>query len=130
MNPLDPNLQTGTIGELLVQIRLLQYDVQAVATHKDTGNDLLATKGEIFRAIQVKTTRTRGRQITFKYRQLMTKNFHILVLVRLSGDDRRVDLDQSDVYLLRRDEVTKSCFQREELEEFRLGAKRINELFQ
>jgi hypothetical protein len=35
MNPLDPNLKTGTIGELLVQIRLLQYDVQAVATHKD-----------------------------------------------------------------------------------------------
>jgi Flp pilus assembly protein CpaB len=34
MNPLDPNLKTGTIGELLVQIRLLQY-VQAVATHKD-----------------------------------------------------------------------------------------------
>ena len=64
MNLLDPNLQTGIIGELLVQIRLLQYDVQAVATHKDTGNDLLATKGEIFRAIQVKTTRTRGRQIT------------------------------------------------------------------
>lgn len=130
MNPLDPNLKTGTIGELLVQIRLLQYDVQAVATHKDTGNDLLATKGEIFRAIQVKTTRTRGRQITFKYRQLMTKKFHVLVLVRLSGENRRVDLDQSDVYLLRRDEVTKSCFQREELERFRLGAERINELFQ
>jgi len=37
MNPLDPNLETGTIGELLVQIRLLQYDVQTVATHKDTG---------------------------------------------------------------------------------------------
>ena len=129
MNPLDPNLQTGTIGELLVQIRLLQYDVQAVATHKDTGNDLLATKGEIFRAIQVKTTRTRGRQITFKYRQLMTKKFHVLVLVRLSGENRRVDLDESDVYLLRRDEVTKSCYQRDELERFRLGPERINELF-
>jgi hypothetical protein len=130
MNPLDPNLQTGTIGELLVQIRLLQYDVQAVATHKDTGNDLLATKGDAFRAIQVKTTRTRGRQITFKYRQLMRKKFHILVLVRLSGEDNRVYLDRSDVYLLRRNEVTKSCFQREELEQFRLGADRINELFQ
>jgi len=130
MNPLDPNLQDGTIGELLVQIRLLQYDVQAVATHKDTGNDLLATKGEIFRAIQVKTTRTRGRQITFKYRQLMTKKFHVLVLVRLSGENRRVDLDQSDVYLLRRDDRTKSCDQRDEPERFRLGPERINELFQ
>ena len=40
MNRLHPNLHTGTLGELLVQLRLLQYDVQAVATHKDTGNAL------------------------------------------------------------------------------------------
>ncbi|MBY0495501.1 MAG: hypothetical protein K2Y23_14920 [Cyanobacteria bacterium] len=60
----------------------------------------------------------------------MAKKFHVLVLVRLSGEDRRLDLDESDVYLLRRDEVTKGCFQRTELERFRLGPERIDELFQ
>jgi hypothetical protein len=55
MNPLSPTLQTGTLGELLVQIRLLQHDVQSVSPHKDTGNDLLAVKDEALRAIQVKT---------------------------------------------------------------------------
>jgi hypothetical protein len=56
MNPLCENLKTGTIGELFVQIRLLQFDVQAAPPLKDTGNDLIAVRGTAFRAIQVKTT--------------------------------------------------------------------------
>jgi len=60
----------------------------------------------------------------------MTKKFHVLILVRLSGESRRVDLDESDVYLLHRNEVTKSCYQRDELERFRLGRERIDQLFQ
>ena len=53
MNPLSANLVTGTVGELIVQLRLLHLEVQSVPTHKDTGNDLLATRDEAFRAVQV-----------------------------------------------------------------------------
>ncbi|MEA2075551.1 MAG: hypothetical protein U9O85_07445 [Euryarchaeota archaeon] len=55
-NPITREIKTGTIGELFVQIMLLQYGVQAAPPLKDTGNDLIAVKGEIFKAIQVKTS--------------------------------------------------------------------------
>lgn len=40
MNPLSENITKGTFGELLVQLRLLQYGVQATPPLKDSGNDL------------------------------------------------------------------------------------------
>ena len=55
-NPITERVKIGTIGELLVQLRLLQYDVQAAPPIKDSGNDLIAVKGEAFRGVQVKTT--------------------------------------------------------------------------
>jgi hypothetical protein len=133
MNELSKYLQTGTVGELLVQLRLLQFDVQSVAPHKDTGNDLLATRGEVFRALQVKAT-SRGkdrenREITFRLPVLMARRFHILALVFLKGEDRRLDLDKCDVYLLARDEVKKGCYRQDELEPCRLTSDRIDVLF-
>jgi hypothetical protein len=53
MNPLDGRMVTCTVGELLVQLRLLEYDVQAAPPLKDSGNDLIAIRGGQFRAIQV-----------------------------------------------------------------------------
>jgi hypothetical protein len=58
-NPISSQIKTGTLGELLVQIRLLQFDVQATPPMKDSGNDLIAVRGETFRGVQVKT-RTKG----------------------------------------------------------------------
>ena len=55
-NPISQNLVTGTVGELLVQLRLLQYGVQAAPPLKDSGNDLIALKGYEIRTIQVKTS--------------------------------------------------------------------------
>ena len=55
-NPISYELKVGTIGELLVQLRLLQYGVQAAAPLKDSGNDLIALKGFAIRCIQVKTS--------------------------------------------------------------------------
>ena len=49
----------GTIGELLVQTRLLQYGVQAAPPLKDSGNDLIALKGDAIKTIQVKTCTNR-----------------------------------------------------------------------
>jgi hypothetical protein len=56
MNPLYATTQQGTIGELIVQLRLLEYDIQAAPPIKDSGNDLIAIRGKVFRAIQVRST--------------------------------------------------------------------------
>lgn len=54
-SPISENMVKGTIGELIVQTRLLQYGVQAAAPIKDSGNDLIALKGYAVKTIQVKT---------------------------------------------------------------------------
>ena len=59
-NPISSAIKIGTIGELLVQLRLLEYGIQASPPIKDSGNDLLAVKGRQFRFVQVKTT-TKGK---------------------------------------------------------------------
>ncbi|MBI3933050.1 MAG: hypothetical protein HY316_00045 [Acidobacteria bacterium] len=92
MNPLDHNLKIGTIGELLVQLRLLQYDIQAVSPHKDTGNDLLAVRGENFRAVQVKTC-ANGDTFRVDQKKLLRRKFHVLALVQLQGENRTVQAD-------------------------------------
>jgi hypothetical protein len=107
MNPLSPQLKLGTIGELLVQLRLLEYDIQAVSPHKDTGNDLLAVRGETFRAVQVKSFA--GGICRFDRRELMERAFHVLALVRLGGEGRRVFLDRSRIFLLQKQEVSKGA---------------------
>lgn len=54
-NPLTPSVITGSLGELFAQMKLLELGVQAVAPHKDSGNDLIAVKGRVVKFIQVKT---------------------------------------------------------------------------
>lgn len=100
MNPLHDHLVTGTIGELLVQLRLLQYGVQAAPPLKDSGNDLIAIRGHAFRAIQIKTTGgTR-----FDLRGLPDL-YHLLACVRLVGEGHTLHLDQCEIYLLSHDDV-------------------------
>ena len=53
MNKITDRIQTGTVGELLVQIRLLQFGVQAAPPIKDSGNDLIAVNDREFRAVSV-----------------------------------------------------------------------------
>jgi hypothetical protein len=55
-NPLPTNMSTATLGELLVQLRLLEYGIQAAPPIKDSGNDLIAIRGEVVKFIQVKTS--------------------------------------------------------------------------
>jgi hypothetical protein len=99
-NPITDNLKIGTLGELLVQIRLLENDVQAAPPIKDSGNDLIAVKGEVFRGIQVKTTagsRVWGRNLP--------EHYHILALVFLIADENAVYLDKSLVHLVPRSAI-------------------------
>ena len=100
MNPISPQLRTGTIGELLVQIRLLQYGVQAAPPLKDSGNDLIAVKEEVFKAIQVKSTRT----ACFS-KQDLPEFYHILAVVQLKDGDNGIELDKSEVFLIPKNDV-------------------------
>jgi hypothetical protein len=129
MNPLSDNLVTRTVGELLVQLRLLQCEVQAVSTHKDSGNDLLATRDEAFRALQVKATRCRDGHINFDYADAIGKKFDILALVFLAGEADRLDLDQSEIYLLVRDDITKGYYTLDEIADKRMTSARVDDLF-
>jgi hypothetical protein len=96
-NPITENLKIGTLGELLVQIRLLENDVQAAPPIKDSGNDLIAVKGEAFRGIQVKTTA--GTRIA---QRPLPKHYHILAVVFLAADEHSIFFDKSPVFLIPR----------------------------
>lgn len=112
-NPISSNLVTGTIGELLVQLRLLQHGVQAAPPLKDSGNDLIALKGSVIRTIQVKCS-----AIGIPRIRKLPANYHLLALVELHGHDETLNLDESKVYLvpkenvptLQRNEAGLSCY--------------------
>jgi hypothetical protein len=122
-NPIPDRIKTGTMGELLVQLRLLQFDVQAAPPIKDSGNDLVAVRGEAFRSVQVKTT-TKGQ---FQLPKL-PKYYHILALVDLRGEDNQIYLDRSEVFLVSRAVIDKNGLPND-LAPFRLGQELVDELF-
>jgi hypothetical protein len=90
---------------LLVQLRLLEYDVQAAPPVKDTGNDLIAIRGRVFNAIQVKTTVGRGgpqELIAFQFRRTMERDFHVLALVFIVKHDAGALLDRCSITFCRK----------------------------
>ena len=99
-NPLPPPLATGTLGELLVQLRLLQFGVQAAPPIKDTGNDLVAFLERTVRTIQVKTSANR----VSRDRRL-PQHYDILAFVVLHSADGVISLDASRIFLLPRHAV-------------------------
>ncbi len=100
MNPLTPMQKTGKLGELLLQLKLLEHDVQAVIPILDSGNDLIGVKGEVFRAIQV---RTESPDTESWNDPLLERRFDILALVKLDNDIAR-----SKIYLFSREEVDRN----------------------
>src|SRR5437016_14093473 len=98
MNPISKNVSTGTIGELLVQTRLLQYDVQAAPPIKDSGNDLIALRGTTIKAIQVKT-----RTDPYFSADDLPELYHLVAYVYLVGEDFDIYLDRSEVFLVPQD---------------------------
>lgn len=96
-NELPRALATGTLGEILVQLRLLQFDVQAAPPIKDTGNDLVAFRGRTVRTIQVKTSL---RRVSRDKR--LPKHFDVLALVWLDGQNPSLCLDTSRIFLIPR----------------------------
>jgi hypothetical protein len=132
MNPLPGMIARGTFGEILVQLYLLEFDVQAAPPIKDSGNDLIAIRGDTFRAFQVKTSVN----CPFKFELgSLPQRYHVLALVKLDKlvlhEDGMFDvsLDTSRVYLVERKDVTKGIFSREELEPWSMTRERVEQLF-
>jgi len=98
-NPLPINTHKGTIGELLVQLRLLEYGVQSSSPIKDSGNDLIAIKGEVVKFIQIKTeNRLRN----------LPKIYHVIAFVDLKyTSDGDLLLDKSEVYFINKNQKIK-----------------------
>jgi hypothetical protein len=134
MNELPPSIEKGTFGEIFLQLRLLQYSVQAAPPLKDTGNDLIAVRRNCFRAIQVKTT-ANGFPIEIDLNKLPDL-YHILALVLFvdleyndGAHDFSVSLDKARIFLLRHDQVTKGYWTENELLPFEMNLDTVNSLF-
>lgn len=98
-NPLYRSTHKGTIGELLVQLRFLEYGIQAAPPIKDSGNDLIAIKGEVVKFIQVKTEN--------RLRDL-PKIYHLITVVNLQYDKQgNLLLDKSKIWILKKGEGLK-----------------------
>jgi hypothetical protein len=123
-NPITELIKTGTVGELLVQLRFLQYDVQAAPPLKDSGNDLIAVRGEIFRSVQVKTT-----AVGALHWKNLPEYYHILALVDLRGEAENLFLDKSFIYLVPKEEVPNIKLNNGSLEQFSLCQELIDQLF-
>ena len=123
-NKITDNLKIGTLGELLVQIRLLQFDVQAAPPIKDSGNDLIAVRGEVFRGVQVKTTV--GDRFS---KPELPEHYHIVAFMRLAADETELYLDRSEVYLVPRPDIEKSSWSQKMVGKYPISNKLIDELF-
>ena len=126
MNPLPDKLARGALGEIFVQLKLLQFGIQAAPPIKDSGNDLIAIKEDVFKAIQVKTTV--GKHFKFDKNDLPSR-YHLLALVRLVGGDSEVDWNKSKIYILPKDKVTKGYYTEEELRSYCFSNAYVNEIF-
>lgn len=121
-NPITEKMSTGTMGELLVQLRLLQFGVQAAPPLKDSGNDLIALRGYEVRTVQVKTSvnqRPRIRNLPALY--------HLVALVCLQKRNDQFLLDESQIYLVPRADVGNSG--RIDYERFHLTQELVDRLF-
>ncbi|MCK5581756.1 MAG: hypothetical protein KAJ18_10855 [Candidatus Omnitrophica bacterium] len=123
-NSIPERMVTGAFGELFVQLRLLQYGIQAAPPLKDTGNDLIAIKGKSIKCIQVKTTRKK----TFNPPSTRTK-YHLLAIVALVGDGENVLLDKSRIYLIKKEDVNNVPKNVGGLKDYRISQELLNKLF-
>ena len=124
MNPITPKIKTGTLGELLVQIRLLQFGVQAAPPVKDSGNDLIAVNGDEFRAVSVRTTTK-----SHYNKPNDQRKYHVLAVVHLDGEGRNVWLDGSKIFLIPASDVTDAPTDVRKLDGYLLSSQQVERLF-
>lgn len=105
-------------------MRLLEHEIQAAPPIKDSGNDLIAVRGNVFRTIQVKTVKGK------KYSKAdLSERYHILAVVQLIGDEESVYLDKSPIFLIPQEKVHHAPASVSRLEKFRMTYDHVNALF-
>ncbi len=124
MNHITDKILKGTLGELLVQIRLLQCGVQAAPPIKDSGNDLIAVNAGEFRAVSVRTTRKESYT-----KPPSGRRYHVLVVVHLVDDENEVFLDRSELFLIPQAEVASASTSLASLESYRFSKEQVAKLF-
>ena len=124
MNRITDKIKVGTLGELLVQIRLLQFGVQAAPPIKDSGNDLIAVNGREFRAVSVRTTTT-GTVCKPPDERL----YHVLAVVDLADDEHQLFLDRSRIFLVEQPQVRDASTDISRLARFEISRERVEALF-
>jgi hypothetical protein len=125
MNPLTGRVTSGTIGELLVQLRLLQFEVQAAPPLRDSGDDLIAIRGRVVKSIQVRSAWGR-RPAPPTYRTVC--EYDGVAFVRLAGEPTLFRLDESSVYLVPKGRIGE-LQGRGRIEQCRLNAQTVDALF-
>lgn len=123
-NALPENNLTGLFGELLVQIRLLQYGVQAAPPMEDSGNDLIAVNGKEFRTVSVRTTTS-----TTYTKPKNERIYDVLAVVCLVGADNEVMLDGSQIFLIPKQAVKKAPTNAKRLGKYIFSRNRVEKLF-
>jgi len=123
-NPLPENNLTGLFGELLVQIRLLQFGVQAAPPIEDSGNDLIAVNGKEFRSVSVRTTTS----TTFT-KPKSERIYDVLAVVCLAGGDNEVLLDSSQIFLIPQPVVAEVSADAKNLDKFKFSKNLVEYLF-
>jgi|HubBroStandDraft_6_1064221.scaffolds.fasta_scaffold198328_2 hypothetical protein len=128
MNKITDKLRLGTLGELLVQLRLLEFEVQAAPPLKDSGNDLIAIRGNAIRAIQVKATKIEEDGYQIRVADLPPL-YHALAIVKLEGDEQTLRLDESRIFLIPKDDVKNGRCCEQDLEKYAFSEEIIDRLF-
>jgi hypothetical protein len=124
LNHITEKQGIGSFGELLVQIRLLQCGVQAARPFIDTGNDLIAVNGNEFRAVSVRTTARESYK-----KPDASRRFHVLAVVHLVDSETEVFLDQSELFLIPKEEVADAPTHHTNLGAYKFSREHVAKLF-
>lgn len=120
-------LYKGALGELIVRAVLFAHGVDASRPCADTGNDLIAVKGDQFRAVQVKSSVV---DLVEKILDLGERRFHILAFVFFpKGSNRPYSVRDARVFLLGRDELMLGSYRPADLVGKEAGPATIDALF-
>jgi hypothetical protein len=126
LNPATADQIKGKVGELIVQIRFLEHNIQAAPPIIDSGNDLVALRGRLVRSVQVKT---KSRSTEAWDLRNLPEIYDVLALVEL-GDQENM-LDDARIFLLGREEVRNrgSISPSSEFEAYSFTMARLAKLF-
>ena len=98
--------------------------MQAAAPLKDSGNDLIAVRGEHFKAVSVRTSTTD----TYS-KPNADRMYHVLAVVELVDDEHQVYLDRSRIFLLARRDVEGASTRLADLGPYEMSLDRVAALF-